>query len=78
MDGLFFLILNLLAEFTKNIFSFAVTTRRISSSENRSNTVHGRIAGSDNGFLTSWSETPVALIAEGFLAFDGDDKDNNY
>lgn len=37
MDG-FFIILNLLAEFTKNIFLFTVTTQRISSRENRSNT----------------------------------------
>lgn len=38
MMDILFLILNLLAEFTKNIFLFMVTTQRISSRENRSNT----------------------------------------
>lgn len=39
MMDIFFLILNLLAEFTKNMFLF--TTQRISRQENRSNTQPG-------------------------------------
>lgn len=38
MDDYFFLILNLLAEFTENIFLFMMATRGISSRGNKSNT----------------------------------------